>query len=330
VLLLLACAGSPVDSSLDSDPTRDSSSDSTSDSSADSAADSARDSAAPDTAPDSADSGRDTATPPVPQGGPCAAYAAPVAMGEVQDPALDELSGLAGSRLNPGILWTHEDSAGAAELYALDAEGNTVATLTLEGAENVDWEDLALGTCGETWCIYLGDIGDLGTDRAEFAVLVVEEPLLGGETALTATPERRPFVYPGDPEDAEALVVDASGTPLVITKRPDATAGIYRLPRGETTLELVSEIATGAAGEDLTARATAADLWLDPPRLLVRTYLHLWEYGFDDPTAPTGPDARDFTLEIQGESVAWDPIQGGYWTVSEGSGPTLHYVGCDG
>jgi hypothetical protein len=249
-------------------------------------------------------------------------------MGEVQDADLDELSGLAVSRLNPGVIWTHEDSAGAPELYALDAAGATVATLTLEGETNVDWEDIALGECGGTWCIYVGETGDLGTDRSEFAVLAVEEPLLVGEPALAATPERRPFTYSGDAEDAEGLAVDASGVPLVITKRADATAGIYRLPPGATVVELVAELQTGAEGEDLTARATAADLWLAPPRLLVRTYLHLWEFGFEDPTAPTGPTAREFSLELQGESVAWDPIQGGYWTVSEGRNPTLHYVGC--
>lgn len=249
-------------------------------------------------------------------------------MGTVQDTALNELSGLAPSRRNPGIFWTHEDSGGAAELYALDTVGNTVATLPLAGVENVDWEDLALGPCGDDTCIYVGDIGDLGTDRSEFAILVLPEPLLDGSELAAVKPEIRPFTYPGDAEDAEGLTLTADGDPLVVTKRADATAGLYRLLPGETVLDPLADIPTGAEGEDLTARATAADLWLDPPTLLVRTYLHLIAYDLTDPTAPGEPVSLPFALELQGEAVAWDVESGGFWQVAEQVQPTLWFTGC--
>ncbi len=280
---------------------------------------------ADDSAPDTSDT---SDTGGAPAAGPCATYAPAVAVGEVADPALNELSGLAVSQLNPGILWTHEDSGGAPELYALDTTGATVATLQLEGVENEDWEDLAIGPCGDAWCLVVGDIGTLGTSRSEFALLVVEEPLLDGTATLSATPEVRPFTYPGDPEDAEALVLEADGTAVIVTKRENATAGVYRLPAGATVLEWVSEIATGAYGEDLAARVTAADLWHDPARLLVRTYFHLYEFDVADLAAPIGPTTLDYAFELQGEAVAYDPLQGGFWQVSEGVGPALNYTGC--
>ena len=54
------------------------------------------------------------------------------------------------------------------------------------------------------------------------------------------------YTYPDGPQNAEALLVDAVGTPLVITK-PDRVNGavgphrIYRAPAGGGTLEFVRE-----------------------------------------------------------------------------------------
>jgi hypothetical protein len=260
--------------------------------------------------------------------GPCSSFAPAVEMGAVADADLDELSGLVVSRQNPGVLWTHEDSGGAAVLYALDQSGLTVATLQIEGATNTDWEDLALGPCDAGTCLYIGDTGDLGTDRSDFEVLVVPEPLLDGTLDASAEAEHLPFRYPGDPEDSEALVVTPDGVPLVITKRSDATAGVYALAPGATVLTWQADIPTGAEGEDLTARATAADLWPDGSALLLRTYLHLYQVDLSDPQAPGTPQELDFALELQGEAVAWDP-SGGFWQVGEGGGATLWFTGCE-
>jgi hypothetical protein len=46
-----------------------------------------------------------------------------------------------------------------------------------------------------------------------------------------------------------------------------------------------------------------------------------------DLTVP--PTSLAFALELQGEAVAWDPIQGGFWQVAEGSGARLFYTGCE-
>ncbi|MES2640670.1 MAG: hypothetical protein V4850_14340 [Myxococcota bacterium] len=329
LLLLLACvARTPPegsDSAGDSDTDTDTDSDTDTDTDTDSDTDSDTDT---DTDSDT-DTDTDTDTFIEPSTGPCAVYAPAVAMGIVDDPGLDELSGLAVSRQNPGILWTHEDSGGAADLYALDFTGATVATLHVEGVENDDWEDIAIGPCDTGWCLVIGDIGTRGTDRSEFAVLVIEEPLLDGTMELSAVPEVRPFTYPDLPQDAESLAVLPDGTPLVVTKREDATAGIYQLPLGNTLLEWLADVPTGAPDEDLTARTTAADLSTDGATLLLRAYLHLYEIDLRDPTAPGTPESITFALELQGEAVAYDPLQGGFWQVSEARGPTLWYTGCE-
>ncbi len=262
--------------------------------------------------------------------GPCAAYAEAVAVAQVQDPALDELSGLAVSRLNPGIVWTHEDSGGAAELYALDATGATVATVHVTGVANEDWEDLAIAPCAAGWCLVVGDIGDRGTDRAAFAVLRVVEPLLDGTREYSVLPDVLPYTWPGTVEDAESLALFPDGTPLILSKRTDATAGLYRLPAGARVLEPLASVGTGPPDEDLAARATAADLSTDGATLLLRTYFHLYELDLREPTAPGPAVEIPFALEPQGEAVAYDPVRGGFWQVSEGAGATLWYTGCAG
>ena len=67
-----------------------------------------------------------------------------VALGAVPAP-ITEASGLAASRDNSGVVWTHNDSGGAANLYALGRRAELKATLPLSGAANIDWEDIARG-----------------------------------------------------------------------------------------------------------------------------------------------------------------------------------------
>ncbi len=331
MFLLLACAGASVsqppaaeDSALDSETVETGDSSETGDTADSGAVDSSETADSGETA-DSNDSGADTGAPA--STGPCARYLDAVSMGTVDDSALNELSGLAVSRQNPGILWTHEDSGGSPDLYALDYTGATVATIHLDGVTNHDWEDIAIGPCDAGWCIVVGEIGTASYDHS---VLTVEEPLLGtAPVELTVTPRVQAFSYPGDPEDAEGLALLPDGTPMIVSKRTDATAGIYTLAPDASVLEWRADVATGASSEDLTARATAADLSTDGTALLLRTYLHLYTVDVSDITAPADPVSLQFALELQGEAVAWDPVQGGFWQVGEGTHPTLYYTGCD-
>src|SRR5689334_19987313 len=52
----------------------------------------------------------------------------------IKDPRITESSGLAASRIHPGVYWTHNDSDDGAYLYAVDSRtGRTVATITMSG-----------------------------------------------------------------------------------------------------------------------------------------------------------------------------------------------------
>lgn len=70
------------------------------------------------------------------------------------DDGLKETSGLlfAGGRM-----WTHNDGGGDNAIYAVDtSRGNVLQTVLLQGATNVDWEDIARSDTH----VYVGDIGN--------------------------------------------------------------------------------------------------------------------------------------------------------------------------
>ena len=61
--------------------------------------------------------------------------------------ALRESSGLAVSRRQPGVLWSHNDSGDGPNLYAIDLSGRLLATIPVANAAARDWEDIASGPC---------------------------------------------------------------------------------------------------------------------------------------------------------------------------------------
>ncbi len=150
----------------------------------------------------------------------------------VDDPLINESSGLARSQRRDDVLWTLNDSGGATELYAITTEGRHVATLSITGAPaNLDWEDLASYSNGGTPYLLIGDMGDNSAFRPVITFYRVEEPVLAGGTdieMLSATPTGIYNVaYPEGPRDNESLAVDGvENTAYVISKR-DAKPTLY-------------------------------------------------------------------------------------------------------
>ena len=90
-------------------------------------------------------------------------------LGVVPD-ELTESSGLAVSRTQPGVLWSHNDSGDGPNLYAIDPSGRLLAVFPVANAAAVDWEDMSSGPCPASLlaraplegaaCLYLADSGD--------------------------------------------------------------------------------------------------------------------------------------------------------------------------
>lgn len=262
----------------------------------------------------------------------------------IDEPSLNESSGIAASQLNPGILWSHNDSGRAAELYAFTDAGQAVATLVLPDVQIADWEDMAIGPSAEGQpfsAIYVGDIGDNGDSRETVAILRVAEPDLrgvppGDPVTLTASSvERFDLIYDDGPRDAETLMVDPrDGSVFIAAKTTDETAGLYRAQLSNAgdpvTLEHVGDAAIpGLLG--LTRLITGGAISPTADRVVLRTYLAAWWWTMmPDQSIADAMTAvpRRIALPImrQGEAITFSADGDTLYVTSEGSPALLGSV----
>lgn len=235
--------------------------------------------------------------------------------GRLRDRRIGESSAVVRGRVNPSVLWTLNDSGNPPELFAVDTTGSTRAVLLVAGVRNVDWEALTAAPCGDRWCLWIGDIGDNSGIRRTITIFRVVEPVLSADSSERSITPLDSVVarYPDAPHDAEALVVDAAGQAIIITKGRDGWIGEYRIPdsfsnQGPVTLEFVGRLPI-APGFLRGRLVTDAALAPNGQVLAIRTYGSI--YLFDRPTATGGlPDRPRVTcpiggLDPQGEGIAW-------------------------
>jgi len=276
-------------------------------------------------------SGGDAAPPPSRDGEPpaVARYGRPVLLGRL-DPPVDESSGLAASRRNPGLFWTHNDSGDAPVVHCADDRAGSCGTFRLTGATARDWEGMAVGPGPQEGrgYLYLGDIGDNLQDQDQVSVYRVPEPAVptSGAPAAIEPAERIRLRYADGPRDAEALLVHpVSGDVYVVTKER-SSAGVYKAG-GDGVLRRIATLAV-----DL-GPVTGGDISPDGRRVALCTYSAGFELelpaagtaGFDDvwrqPLRPVELPPR-----AQGEAIAYRADGNALLTTSEGVPAPLHQM----
>lgn len=264
----------------------------------------------------------------------CDPFMEPVALSSVESTALTETSGIVASRTHEGVYWLHDDSGGAAAIYAIDASGRSLGTWVLDGVTNLDWEDIAIGPGPDPAVdyLYVGDIGDNLAFRPDVSVHRFAEPDPTVDGVVTEVATQR-FGYPGPPIDAEALAVDAvNGDLVLVTKTDTGRPTVLVAPTmdfGAQPIAAFIEIATLDLGPG--AFVTALDISRDGTLVAARGYDEVWLWARIDVDLAAAfaapPCAAPSPVEIQGEALAIRSDGGAYVTVSEGTSPTLWEVG---
>ena len=250
-----------------------------------------------------------------------------VNMGLIEHDSINEASGLAASRKNLNVLWTHNDSGDLNRLFALDIHGKHLGIYQIGSFQARDWEDIAIGPGPEenTDYLYIGDTGDNTTNHSLYYIYRIVEPeveshqapkdsLISDENIETII-----FKYPDGPRDAEAIMVDPVTKDIYIISKSDSTANVYLAqypqPIGEiSTLEHVITLNI--------PYVVAADISISGEEILLKTYTNVF-YWRRDPAdiirqvLTTTPVIVPYSLEPQGESVCWAGDNSGYFTVSE-------------
>ncbi len=285
--------------------------------------------------------------------------ATPSALGTVQNPVLDEASGLVASRRHPGVLWAHDDGS-TAGVFALGADGSDLGfhPVMVDGA--IDVEDIAMRSGPDGDEILLGDIGDNEAVRPSIRIYRFAEPDPGVTAAVTDV-EVLEFVYPDGPHNAEVLLVDDAGDRIVIVTKeqrevdgvptgfgPTAPSFVFEGPLDGHEAGPVELIAAGTLDAPLLETRTVSptqhpstvlgfggvptggDVTADGSLIALRTYEAIWVW--DRPAGrsvaeslTSEPCQVQAAPERQGEAVAF--LDGALLTVSEGVNPSLFRLG---
>ncbi|MCW2529649.1 MAG: hypothetical protein JWM76_4509 [Pseudonocardiales bacterium] len=249
------------------------------------------------------------------------------ALFQFSDPRITEASGIARGIRSPGVFYVQNDSGDEARFFAVDAvTGRTLAVYTVPGATNIDWEDLSVATDSRgVPSIWIADIGDNNSNRAEVRVYRIDEPLVdmaGSDVAATTSgPQIWRLAYPDGAHDAEGLAVTPGGSMYIFDKVFLGPTEVYALPlksnsgqvQPVTKIGSFATVDTGTPGGPnplgrLTV--TGASLSRDGTVLAVRTYTdaYLWRVGPDGIGAALKRDAVRSALpeQPQGEGITVD------------------------
>lgn len=269
----------------------------------------------------------------------------PRVTGNIKSPDVTESSGIAASKCQSGVFWTHNDSGDDAFIFAIDKSGNNLGTWKVAAAENIDWEDIAAIKDKSGICfIYIGEIGDNKTKRPVHTVYRVEEPTANASThssissspLATSAAVSLSFSYPDANQDAESLLVHPqTGDIYIVTKRVSGPAGVYRLRPNFG----VSEPQRAEKIDDLSVPAipngflTGGDISPDGRRVVICDYTQGYEYSL-----PKGendfskiwkqtPEIVDLGKRKGGESVCYTADGTAIFATSEGRNSPIWEVG---
>lgn len=104
------------------------------------------------------------------------AFSAGKLVAHVREPRLTDASGLAASQKFKDVIYTHNDGEGGPYIYAINATtGQVISTMEINMATNHDWEDIAMGPCGEDSCLFIADSGYRDGSSAN-TIYRVQEP----------------------------------------------------------------------------------------------------------------------------------------------------------
>ncbi|WP_435137850.1 hypothetical protein [Actinacidiphila sp. bgisy144] len=226
---------------------------------------------------------------------PAGADSGPSAAFRISDPRITESSGLAASRLHPGVYWTHNDSGDGPYVYAVDgATGKTLATLTLRGVAARDMEAISIGPDGD---LYLADIGDNLNSWSEVWIYRFPEPR--DLTSRTVDVTRYTVRYEDGSRDAEALMVQPRTGRVYIASKNQKGGHLYQ---GPATLSSSGVNVFHKIGD--VPWVTDGAFSPDGSRLVLRGYLWSAEYRWVD-DRPRKLGSLTVPLQPQGESVTF-------------------------
>lgn len=240
--------------------------------------------------------------------------------GEIENPLINEASGLAESLSNPNMLWTHNDSGNDPFIFLIDEYGKDQGTFELKNVVNRDWEDVSSGPGPEEGQNYLY-IAEMGDNNAvhEFKYIYRFKEPLAGESEVIENFETITFQYPDGRRDAECLMVDPLTRDLYIVSKREDNVGVYRAPYPQSTEAVITLEKLGILPYH---NIVGGDISADGGDILLKTYDRILYWSRPETSTvfeamQKEPVPISYVAEPQGESIAWKKDETGFFTLSE-------------
>jgi hypothetical protein len=251
---------------------------------------------------------------------------------KITDPALPELSGIVATRNGYVVVNDGVDEASRRKVFFLDQDCGITKRVSFP-IRPLDTEDLVLSPDGDT--LWIADTGDNsardGNGETRRTIALWSLPAGGGKE-----PKIHRLSYPnGDKHDAEALLFNGDGTPIIVTKEisgktllytptaplktnneegvPLKRAGEIELPSSDTPGVPIARLAQTA----VTGGAVAPG----GGRVTLRTYLDAYEWDVADGDVlgalKNKPRKTPLPNEPFGEAISYSADGKQYLTVSD-------------
>jgi hypothetical protein len=246
---------------------------------------------------------------------------------KIADSKLTALSGMVATKDGFVVVNDGVPEQSGRKIFFLDAKCKVTKTVSFSGDGPLDTEDMALTADGET--LWIADTGDNDKDRNTVALW-----------SMPADGSKEPTIhrlsYPeGDKHDAEALLVSADGSPIIVTKETSKVSGVYvptgplktkntvgvpMRKAGEVTVPLSTTPASGVAALG-RGMITGAAMAPGGGKVTLRTYTDALEFDVADgdvlAALKNKPRVTSLQNEPFGEAITYSADGKNFLTVSD-------------
>jgi hypothetical protein len=245
-------------------------------------------------------------------------WSTPEYAGTKTDADLEEMSGFAPSQLHDDVLWVINDGGNGEKLIAMRTNASRIATFSLKGVKNIDWEDIASFKLNGKNYILIADTGDNGGIRKTLQIYVFEEPKTLSDGQGLEPAWSFDFVWPDGARDCEAVAVDAAKGEILLVSKKRVPPELFRLPLQPTGKMMVAKKIGDLVGIEqpdakeleknpvygrYRSQITAADLSSNGRVLMVLNYHAVYFYV----RAPAGDWAGAISNKPYNFSFPWLP-----------------------
>ncbi len=253
-------------------------------------------------------------------------------LGSVQNPTLNEISGIASSYSLPGTLWCEEDSGNENNIYLMRNNGEFLGTVVMSSLTDRDWEDMSIGPgpLDGVHYIYLAEIGDNNVVNADKFIFRFPEPIISNPTfpftVNIKSVDKISFNYPDGIKNAEAVMIDPLTKDIyVISKEGQAVIYVARYPQDITKVFTMTKLGVLPISD-----VTAADISPDGKEILIKNYAVIlyWKKLGNETISELlqkVPIRAPYQVEEKGEAVCWSSDGSGYFTTSELPGQPVYF-----